>query len=75
MNFKSNFGNEDERNPDNFLNELPNDQYVCPKCKKVPEIIGVDYEKDYSISLKCEEHGNMTKSIKNILKKNQIIYI
>ena len=69
MNYNLNFGNKGEKNYDNCLNDLPKDQYACPKCAKVPEIIGVDYENDYSIKLKCEDHGNMIKPIIEYFKE------
>ena len=76
MNYILDFGNKENKNYDNYLNDLPNDQYVCPKCSKVPEIIGVDYENDYSITLKCEEHGNMIKPIIEYFKEeSKFLYI
>ena len=69
MNYILDFGKEVDKNSNNLLNDLPSDQYVCPKCKKVPEIIGIDYEKDYSINLKCEEHGNMIKPLKEYFEE------
>ena len=76
MNYILDFGNGIDKSPNNLLNELPSDQYVCPKCKKVPEIIGIDYEKDYSIELKCEEHGNMIKPINEYFEEeSNYVYI
>ena len=54
-----------------FLRLLPNDQYVCPECKEVPEIINIDYEKDYNIELKCKKHKQLKIPIEEYFKKEE----
>ncbi len=50
------FQNETRNRHIEFLRLLPNDQYVCPECKEVPEILGIDYDDDYKIELECKNH-------------------
>ena len=65
------FENETKNRHVEFLRLLPNDQYVCPECKEVPEILNIDYEDDYNIELKCQEHKEMKLPIETYFKKEE----
>ena len=45
------------------MNEIPNDQYLCPKCGRVPEILNIHSENGH-IELKCKNHGIIELTIK-----------
>ena len=50
------------------LNNIPNDQYACTKCKLMPEIIKVD-RNGGTIEFKCREHGIMKKELKKYFEE------
>jgi len=43
---------------------IPDDQFLCPKCNRVPEILGVHTDNGY-IKLKCKVHGILELSVQN----------
>ena len=49
------------------INEIPNDQFLCPKCKRVPEILNIDFDEGY-IYFKCKTDGIIPKSISDYYK-------
>ena len=63
--------NETKNRHIEFLRLLPNDQYVCPECKEVPEILNIDYENDYNIELKCKKHKDVKIPIEEYFKKEE----
>ena len=56
------------------IKSLPEDQYLCPECDLVPEIINIDYIES-EIDLECPKHGKKKFQYSNILKKNLNLYI
>ena len=44
------------------LNEIPDDQYLCPNCGKIPEILNVHTENG-RIELNCKNHGIINLTI------------
>ena len=52
-----------------FLKELPYDQYLCPFCEEVPEILDIDYNNNYSIKLMCKIHGEKDIPIEEYFEK------
>jgi hypothetical protein len=63
--------NETKNRHIEFLRLLPNDQYVCPECKEVPEILNIDYENDYNIELKCKNHKEVKIPIEKYFEKEE----
>ena len=46
--------------------DIPRDQYTCPKCKLIPEILKLDLENN-EIEIICPKHGKIKLSIKDYL--------
>ena len=65
------FQNETRNRHIEFLRLLPNDQYVCPECKEVPEILGIDYDDDYKIELECKNHKKEKIPIDEYFQKEE----
>ena len=49
------------------MKNLPEDQYVCPQCTNVPEIISINYA-TFEITLDCQTHGRQTIPIDQYFK-------
>lgn len=49
------------------MKNLPDDQYVCPQCTNVPEIISINYA-TFEITLDCPTHGRQTIPIDQYFK-------
>ena len=41
-----------------FINKMPDDQYVCTQCENVPEIVKLDFN-ECTIEIKCKDHINI----------------
>ena len=39
-----------------------NDQYLCPMCKNVPELVNVFTNNGY-VEFKCKDHGNIILTV------------
>ena len=65
------FQNETRSRHVEFLRLLPNDQYVCPECKEVPEILNIDYDDDYKIELECKNHKKERIPIDEYFQKEE----
>ena len=48
--------------------EVPDDQYLCPFCERVPEILNVHTDNGY-IVLKCKLHGIIDLTIKDYFSR------
>lgn len=56
------------------LKSLPEDEYTCPQCDLVPEIINIDYT-NFEITLDCIKHNRQKLSIIDYFQKeSQFIY-
>ena len=56
------------------IKSLPDDQYSCPQCDLVPEIINIDYL-GCEIELECSEHGRQKIPIYEYFQKeSQFMY-
>ena len=56
------------------IKSLPEDQYLCPECDLVPEIINIDYIES-EIDLECPKHGKKKIPIFEYFEKeSQFIY-
>lgn len=53
---------------DRDMNSIPNDQYVCTKCDKVPEIKGIDFN-NFKIEINCKKHKINILPIKEYINK------
>lgn len=55
------------------MNQIPDDQFLCPDCERVPEILNIHSDNDH-IELKCNYHGIKYMSIGNYYEslKNNI---
>ena len=67
-----------QENLDNTANMdlIPKDQYLCPKCDKIPEILNIHADNGY-IDLKCKCHGVINLSLQeyyNNMKNNNFTY-
>ena len=60
-----NLGEGEDKNK-NEWNSIPNDQFLCPHCERVPEILNVFSDTGH-IKLKCSFHGEIIISIKDYL--------
>ena len=49
-----------------FLQKIPDDQYLCVKCSNVPEIKKIDFN-SYEIEICCKEHGPKILPIKEYI--------
>jgi hypothetical protein len=49
------------------MNNIPDDQILCPKCKRIPEILNVHTDNGL-IELKCNYHGELELSIEEYAK-------
>lgn len=49
------------------FNKIPNDQYCCPECASVPELLHV-YCETNEIEIKCKDHGKRRMFIKDYFK-------
>ena len=59
-----------------FLKELPFDQYLCPECKEIPEIMNIDYDRKYLMELFCKVHGKIEIPIEDYFnKESKYLYI
>lgn len=59
-----------------FLKELPFDQYLCPECKEIPEILNIDYDKKFLMELFCKNHGKIEIPIEDYFhKESKYLYI
>ena len=38
---------------------IPPDQYLCPYCKNIPELVNI-HSDNYYVEFKCKKHGNIT---------------
>ena len=47
--------------------EIPDDQFLCPKCDKIPEILSINADNGH-IELKCMNHGIFDYSIDDYFK-------
>ena len=55
---------------------IPPDQYLCPFCKNVPELVNI-HSDNYYVEFKCKKHGNITLKLKEYfekLNKSKFIY-
>ena len=57
----------DNLNGNNDLSDIPNDQYLCPNCKNVPELVNI-FTANGFIELKCKDHGSMILKVKEYFK-------
>lgn len=48
--------------------EVPDDQYLCPLCERVPEILNVHTDNGH-VELKCKYHGIIDMTIQDYFKK------
>ena len=48
--------------------EVPDDQYLCPLCERVPEILNVHTDNGH-IELKCKYHGIIDTTIQEYFTK------
>ena len=53
----NNFKIKEKTKNSGLLSELPFDQYLCPECKEIPEIVNIDYDNDYLISYMCKNNS------------------
>ena len=55
--------------------KLPNDQYVCTYCNRIPELKNIDYEEGI-ITFKCKNHNTKSVHIKDYFEKesNHLYY-
>ena len=63
------------KNDGDFFSSL-NDQYLCPMCKKVPELTNI-FTDNGCIELKCKEHGTNILTVKQYfdkLKDSEFLY-
>ena len=68
--------NEKQKNQDDFeyIESLANDQYSCPECALVPEIINIYYDTN-EIEIKCLIHGTKKLPLKDyFLKESKYLY-
>ena len=61
-----NFDEELEENID--FNKIPDDQFLCPECDKVPEILSV-HSDNGKIKLKCKNDGIIELSVNEYFHK------
>jgi Leucine-rich repeat (LRR) protein len=47
---------------------IPNDQYLCPKCDTIPQLINVHTDNGY-LEFKCIKHGEIFIRVDNYLEK------
>ena len=47
---------------------IPNDQYLCPKCDAIPQLINVHTDNGY-LEFKCIKHGEIFIKVDNYLEK------
>ena len=55
---------------------IPDDQYLCPSCDKVPEILNIHADNGY-IELKCKYHGKIYLTLQDYylkMEKNSFTY-
>ena len=50
------------------INDIPNDQYLCPNCDKIPEILNI-HEDNGIIELKCKDDGILSLTLKDYYEK------
>ena len=62
----SNFSSILPRNDD--YKNCPNDQYLCPFCENVPELVNIFTDNGY-VEFKCKEHGNILLTVKQYFEK------
>ena len=60
---------EDKNIPDGCedFSDVPKDQFLCPLCERIPEILNVHSDNGY-IELKCKYHGKIAISIHDYYK-------
>ena len=49
------------------ISSIPEDEFLCPKCDLVPEILNINSDKD-EITLKCKKHGKIENNINDYYK-------
>ena len=49
------------------LKGIPDDQYLCPKCEKIPEILNIHADNGY-LELKCKVHGVIDLAMEDYYK-------
>jgi len=54
----------DDNTSNNDSGVIPDDQFLCPKCDRVPEILSVHTDNGY-IKLKCKVHGILELTVQN----------
>ena len=51
-----------------YINKIPKDEFLCPKCFKIPTISNICYNKGI-IKLNCEIHGELELTFKKFYKE------
>lgn len=57
----------DASEEDDFYN-CPNDQYLCPLCKNVPELVNI-FTETGSVEFKCKDHGTIILTVNQYFEK------
>ena len=47
---------------------IPPDQYLCPDCKNIPELVNI-HSDNYYVEFKCKKDGNITLKLKEYFEK------
>ena len=63
---KENSNDKDKIYLSEFLQKIPDDQYLCRKCSNVPEIKKIDFN-NYEIEIYCKDHGRKILPIKEYI--------
>jgi len=50
------------------IKNFPEDQYTCPECGLVPEIVNINFE-DFMLTLECKDHGRQNIKIDDYFEK------
>ena len=53
---------------DEMYSLIPKDQYFCPKCNKIPQLINVHTDNGY-LELKCITHGDIFIKVDEYLER------
>ena len=53
------------------INEIPDDQILCPQCELIPEILNVHTDSGH-VELKCKYHGIIDMTIKDYYEKMKL---
>ena len=52
----------------NDFHDCPTDQYLCPMCRNVPELVNI-FTDIGSVEFKCKEHGTIILTVKQYFEK------